>query len=170
MVLRKHTLYNIWYLSFEWICIYTNILWYELIKKNILLKQECLPCVQVINCGQFSDGTFFFYLNLVSMYWEFCYGEPLGLICLTAVAGYLYQIYLNQIKEFFIILILNNTHRMKKTYDCIKCKKQQLIFYLCCFSYIYFFILYLLINKSKRGKNQLFIALTSHYRKTTKFS
>ena len=33
MVLRKHTLYNIRYLSFEWICIYTNILWYELIKK-----------------------------------------------------------------------------------------------------------------------------------------
>jgi hypothetical protein len=51
----------------------------------------------------------------------------LGLICLIAVAGYLYQIYLNQIKEFFIILILNNTHRMKKTYDCIKCKKQQKI-------------------------------------------
>ena len=60
MVLRKHTLYNIRYLSFEWICIYTSILWYELIKNNnILLKQECLPCVQVIDCWQFSDGTFF---------------------------------------------------------------------------------------------------------------
>ena len=71
MVLRKHTLYNIRYLSFEWICIYTSILWYELIKNNnILLKQECLPCVQVIDCWQFSDDTFF-YLNLVSMYWEF---------------------------------------------------------------------------------------------------
>ena len=71
MVLRKHTLYNIRYLSFEWICIYTSILWYELIKNNnILLKQECLPCVQVIDCWQCSDGTFF-YLNLVSMYWEF---------------------------------------------------------------------------------------------------
>jgi hypothetical protein len=60
MVLRKHTLYNIRYLSFEWICIYTNILWYELIKNNnILLKQECWPCVQVIDCWQFSDGTFY---------------------------------------------------------------------------------------------------------------
>ena len=29
MILRKHTLYNIRYLSFEWICIYTSILWYE---------------------------------------------------------------------------------------------------------------------------------------------
>jgi hypothetical protein len=62
MVLRKHTLYNIRYLSFEWICIYTNILWYELIKNNkILLKQECWPCVQVIDSWQFSDGTFFFF-------------------------------------------------------------------------------------------------------------
>ena len=61
MVLRKHTLYNIQCISFEWICIYTNILCYELIKNNnIILKQECLPCVQVIDCWQFSDGTFFF--------------------------------------------------------------------------------------------------------------
>ena len=43
MVLQKHTLYTIRYLLFEWICIYTNILCYELIKNNnILLKQECL--------------------------------------------------------------------------------------------------------------------------------
>jgi hypothetical protein len=64
MVLRKHTLYNIRYLLFEWICIYTNILCYDLIKNNnILLKQECLPCVQVIDCWQFSDGTFFFTLT-----------------------------------------------------------------------------------------------------------
>ena len=42
----KHTLYTIRYLLFEWICIYTNILCYELIKNNnILLKQEYLPRV-----------------------------------------------------------------------------------------------------------------------------
>ena len=107
MVLRKHTLYNIRYLSFEWICIYTNILCYELIKNNnILLKQECFSCVQVIDCWQFSDGTFFLPWPRFDVLGIPCYGEPLGLICLTAVTGYLYQIYLNQIKEIFIILIL----------------------------------------------------------------
>ena len=73
--------------------LYKHMLWTNK-NNNILLKQECLPCVQVIDCWLFSDWTFFFF-TFTSFQ--------------CTVVWYLYQIYLNQIKEFFIILFCITT-------------------------------------------------------------
>ena len=111
MVLWKHTIYNIRYLLFEWICIYTNILCYELIKNNnILLKQECLPCVQVIDCWQFSDDTFFFTLTSFRCTGNSLLWRTIGANMLDCCGRlFISDIFEPNKRIFYYILILYNT-------------------------------------------------------------